>query len=184
MRTNFTILGLMTGSMLLYLWLCTESDNQSQHPGLFQESSAMMLDQHSKPDPFTRADSIIAYAETFLGTGYLYGSSNRKGFDCSGFTHFIYNEFDITIPRSSKYQAGAGVPVPYSEARKGDLIIFTGTNAQVRQPGHVGIVVSRTDTQLTFIHASSSQKESGVKISEVEGTGYKDRFLEVRRVIE
>lgn len=79
-------------------------------------------------------------------------------------------------------QSTDGYSVPKEEARKGDLIVFTGTNPRVRTPGHVGIVLSDAGEEpISFVHASSN---GGVKVSEVETTGYNDRFLQVRRVLE
>ncbi len=72
------------------------------------------------------------------------------------------------------------MPVSRQEAQPGDLVIFTGTNASVREPGHVGIVVSQPGSVISFVHASSN---GGVKVSEVEGTRYDVRFLEIRRVL-
>ncbi|HET6993093.1 MAG TPA: NlpC/P60 family protein, partial [Bacteroidia bacterium] len=48
-------------------------------------------------------DSVVNYAKTFLGTKYKYAScSPKSGFDCSGFTWFVFNHYGISIPRSAK----------------------------------------------------------------------------------
>ncbi|MDX5347731.1 MAG: C40 family peptidase, partial [Hymenobacteraceae bacterium] len=135
----------------------------------------------TRKERFTaKADSIIQYAKQHLGTEYVYGGISYKGFDCSGFTSFVFKQFDIDIPHSSALQALKGKKIAPEKARKGDLIVFTGTNAKIRKPGHVGIVISGTGEPIRFVHASSV---GGVKISEVEGTRYSIRFLEIRRLL-
>ncbi|GAB3815869.1 hypothetical protein GCM10028895_10490 [Pontibacter rugosus] len=105
---------------------------------------------------------------------------SKTGFDCSGFTTFIFDKYNFKIPHSSRLQAQEGQQVLRAKSRPGDLVIFTGTNPSVRRPGHVGIVISEPGDTIEFVHASSN---GGVKISKVEGTRYDTRFLEVRRVL-
>ncbi|PVY40204.1 NlpC/P60 family protein [Pontibacter virosus] len=128
----------------------------------------------------TPTDSLISYALTLMGTPYLYGGTSNSGFDCSGFTSHVFQKFGVPVTRSSTTQSEDGIPVDRDEARPGDLVIFTGTNPQVREPGHVGIVISEPGDTISFVHSSSN---GGVKISQVEGTGYEVRFLDVRRVL-
>lgn len=128
----------------------------------------------------TPADELVTYALTLMGTPYKYGGTSGSGFDCSGFTSHVYQEFGVPVTRSSTTQSVDGRSVSRDEARPGDLVIFTGTNPQVREPGHVGIVISEPGDTISFVHSSSN---GGVKISQVEGTGYDVRFLDVRRVL-
>lgn len=128
----------------------------------------------------TPTDDLIAYALTLMGTPYKYGGTSDSGFDCSGFTSHVYQEFDVLVTRSSTTQSEDGQSVSRDEARPGDLVIFTGTDPKVREPGHVGIVISEPGDTISFVHSSSN---GGVKISQVEGTGYDVRFLDVRRVM-
>ncbi|GGG01588.1 hypothetical protein GCM10011323_03080 [Pontibacter amylolyticus] len=128
----------------------------------------------------TPADELVTYALTLMGTPYKYGGTSDSGFDCSGFTSHVYQEFGVPVTRSSTTQSEDGRSVSRDEARPGDLVIFTGTNPQVREPGHVGIVISEPGDTISFVHSSSN---GGVKISQVEGTGYDVRFLDVRRVL-
>jgi cell wall-associated NlpC family hydrolase len=130
------------------------------------------------------ADSVISYAKTFIGTPYHYtGKCKATGFDCSGFTSFVYGHFGFQVSPGSKDQASAGRPIPIKDASKGDLLIFTGTHIKVREPGHVGIVITKKGEPIQFIHSSSSE-DGGVKISQVDSTKYALRLLEVRRIIE
>lgn len=130
------------------------------------------------------ADSVVTYAKSFMGVPYVWGGSDPSGFDCSGFICYVYRRFGIELPRTSSEQFDAGVPIPYNEARPGDLILFSGRNADGGHPGHVGIVISYDDTGgFSFIHTSSPES-GGVHISsEKSEQYYYKHFLEIRRVI-
>ncbi|MGV3539964.1 MAG: C40 family peptidase, partial [Rufibacter sp.] len=129
----------------------------------------------------SKADSIVAFALQRYGAEYSYGGITEDGFDCSGFTTYVYGKFGVDIPHGSTLQSTQGTSVPLEQARKGDLLIFTGTDVKDRTPGHVGIVITNPPKAVQFVHSSSN---GGVKVSEVEGTLYQKRFLDVRRVIE
>lgn len=123
---------------------------------------------------------LIDYAQSLIGSPYVYAGINPDGFDCSGFVTHVFDKYGIELPHSSAMQAEEGIGISKSEARPGDLVIFTGTDPDLREPGHVGIVISAPGDTIAFVHASSN---GGVKISEVEGTGYERRYLGVRRVL-
>lgn len=125
-------------------------------------------------------EKLISYALSLLGSPYVYAGLSPDGFDCSGFTTYVFAAHDISIPHSSAMQAEQGRSVARQEARPGDLVIFTGTNPEVRKPGHVGIIISSPGDTIEFVHSSSN---GGVKISKVEGTRYDTRFLDIRRVL-
>ena len=132
------------------------------------------------PERKALVNKIIKNGLSRLGTPYIYGGTTEKGFDCSGFVQYAFKKFNINVPRSSTELAEAGKKVKLNEARKGDILIFTGTNVSDRTPGHVGIVISQAGEPIEFMHSSSN---GGVKISQVEGTNYENRFLETRRVL-
>ncbi|MDU0370220.1 C40 family peptidase [Hymenobacter endophyticus] len=131
-----------------------------------------------------RADSIVAFALRQLGTNYCYaGSTPETGFDCSGFVNYVFARHKVPVPHSTALLIDVGRPVPRTQARPGDIIVFTGTAQTATTPGHAGIVLSQPGEPLRFIHSSSARRESGVKISQVEGTDYERRFMQVRRVL-
>ena len=134
--------------------------------------------------PVAKADSIVAFALRQLGTNYCYaGITPEGGFDCSGFVLYVYARYGVATPHSTALLIDVGRPVARTEARPGDIVVFTGTAATSTTPGHAGIVISRPGEPIRFVHASSARRESGVKISQVEGTGYERRFMQVRRVL-
>lgn len=121
--------------------------------------------------------SIVAFAKTMLGTPYKFASTDpAEGFDCSGFITYVFNHFNISVPRSSVDFTNVGREVPINRAKAGDLILFTGTDSSDRTVGHMGIVVDNTDS-LRFIH-SSSGKAYGVIITPLNNY-YKGRFVKV-----
>ena len=125
-------------------------------------------------------DELVAYAKTLVGIPYLYASVDpAQGFDCSGFITYVFNHFQIAVPRSSVDFTNVGKTVNVQSAKEGDLILFAGTVDSFRIVGHMGIITENTDT-LKFIH-STSGKAYGVTISSFT-EHYKKRFVKVRRI--
>jgi peptidoglycan DL-endopeptidase CwlO len=136
------------------------------------------IDDHGKVD----VDSLIVYAKKFVGIPYKWSGNTPAGFDCSGFVSFVYAHYCVSLPRSSVDYFNVGVPVSSDSCRKGDIILFSGTDNNLAVVGHVGIVISNPGEPISFIHSSSSKKHLGVIISELKGTGYVDRFIGMRRL--
>ena len=80
---------------------------------------------------------VISYASNFLGTPYVWGGSSPLGFDCSGFTQYVYGHFGVGLGRTTYEQINEGTPVSRSQLQPGDLVLF-GTSSD---PHHVGIYV-------------------------------------------
>jgi cell wall-associated NlpC family hydrolase len=86
---------------------------------------------------------IVAFARRYIGVRYIYGgTSPRSGFDCSGFTRFVYAHFGIALPHYSGAQFEMGRRVSERGLRPGDLVFFDGL-------GHVGLYIGSG----RFIHA-------------------------------
>jgi cell wall-associated NlpC family hydrolase len=103
------------------------------------------------PYPNYDPSTIVSIARSYLGAPYVYGGASPAGFDCSGFTQFVFAHVGISLPHSSSAQ-GQYTAIAPEAAMPGDLIILNGG-------GHVGIYLGDG----TFIHASTP--ETGVKIS-------------------
>jgi cell wall-associated NlpC family hydrolase len=182
MRFIWLIFGALLAAVLATAW-------HYQHPAAAPRSPAAVLPVvavvERRAAPAVRADSVVRFALAQLGTRYCYaGSSPGTGFDCSGFVRFVFGHFAVDVPHSTSQLIAVGRPVPRAQARPGDIVVFTGTAAGSTTPGHAGIVISNLgETPLRFVHASSARRESGVKISQVEGSGYEQRFMQVRRVL-
>ena len=128
----------------------------------------------------TLRDSLVQFALQHQGLPYQTAGLDPTGFDCSGFVQYTFAHFGLEVPHSSALLAQEGEPVSLQEAHKADIIIFTGTTLSDRTPGHVGIVIANGANGPEFVHASSN---GGVKISKIDSTGYKKRFLQVRRLL-
>ncbi|WP_052352903.1 C40 family peptidase [Neobacillus dielmonensis] len=90
------------------------------------------------------ASKVIAYAKQFLGVPYVWGGSTPSGFDCSGFTSYVFrNSVGISLPRVSRDQQNFGTRIPLSQVQPGDLV-FRGSPAY-----HVGIYIGGGQ----YIHA-------------------------------
>lgn len=141
----------------------------------------------AKPDSnavMTKADSILAYAKTFIGVTYKYASASpTQGFDCSGFVSYVFNHFGYKLPRSSKDYGTIGTKVELADCQPGDIMVFAGGNPQRRPIGHVGIVVENKNGDVHFIHSATS-KHRGVVISHYNSIKYyTQRLVSIRRVI-
>ncbi len=117
---------------------------------------------------------IVAYAKNYLGSKYVYGGSSPSGFDCSGFTSYVYKHFGYSLSRSSSAQSGNGRAVGKENLQEGDIICFA-RNSGSHKIGHVGIYIGSGK----FIHAANSRK--GVIISNVSGDGF--YYVCARRII-
>jgi cell wall-associated NlpC family hydrolase len=127
-------------------------------------------------------NELVNFAETLIGVPYRYGSTNPAvGFDCSGFITYVFNHFHIKVPRSSIDFTDVGKEIPLQSAKRGDIILFTGTDSTERFVGHMGIITSNTDT-LRFIH-STSGKQYGVTITPLNKY-YQGRFVKTLRVFK
>jgi len=91
-------------------------------------------------------------AKTHLGTKYVWGGNGKHGYDCSGFTKDVFEQYGVTLPRNSWKQAKVGKKVSRKNLRKGDLIFFN--SRKQKRINHVGIYLGNG----RFIHASSFHK--------------------------
>ncbi len=98
----------------------------------------------------TVGGSVLGIAKQYIGTPYRWGGTTPSGFDCSGFTSYVYRQLGVSLPRTSFSQSRAGTTVSRSELQPGDLVYG---------PGHVGIYVGNG----SYIHAPSPGQS--VKIS-------------------
>ncbi|TDL78965.1 cell wall-binding repeat-containing protein [Peribacillus frigoritolerans] len=116
-------------------------------------------------------DKLIETAKSLQGVPYLYGGTTTSGFDCSGYTQFVFDKHGVDLPRTTvdQWNDATVVAVP----QKGDLVFFETYKAG---PSHVGIFIGNNE----FIHASSSK---GVTISSMDNVYFEPRYLGVKSFI-
>lgn len=119
-----------------------------------------------------RGQQIVSLAKQFWGVPYVWAGRSPNGFDCSGFTSYVYSRMGIAIPRMADEQFYAGVRV--NDLQPGDLVFFTTYEPG---PSHVGIYVGNGQ----FIHASSGVGQ--VTVTSLSNEYYSSRYLGARRFI-
>lgn len=130
-----------------------------------------------------KRDSIVSFAQSFLKTPYLWGGVSPKGFDCSGFLYYVYQQHQINVSRTSSSYANKGTDVKINDVKPADVLLFTGSDASNKRIGHVGMVLSNINGVILFIHASSSRKHYGVTVTKYNNSGYVKRFLKAISIL-
>lgn len=121
-------------------------------------------------------DAIVREAQKYKGSRYVYGGESPKGFDCSGFTWYVYNKVTgMDITRTVKSQSKQGKSVSNGSWQAGDILIFRNTSGKGLT--HCGIYISGSK----FIHAEN--EDTGVVISSFDEGYYKDHYAEARRLV-
>ena len=126
----------------------------------------------AQDDP-ARYESLLDTALSLRGTPYLNGGTDPRGFDCSGFTQFVYGRHGVPLPREVRDQFTLGTPVDRDRLRPGDLIFFATVSDG---PSHVGIAVGGG----RFVHAPSSR--GVVRVESVGVPYWSSRLVGIRRV--
>lgn len=118
--------------------------------------------------------NVVSYASSFLGTRYILGGASPSGFDCSGFTMYVYGKYGVSLAHSARAQSSVGTAVDKANLQAGDLVLFKGATGN--SIGHVGIYIGGNN----FIHASNPS--DGVKITSMSTSYYQTRYVTSRRV--
>lgn len=129
----------------------------------------------SRSKPSNSGGSVVEYAKKYIGVPYAYGGNSPSGFDCSGFTNYVYSHFGIDLSHSASSQAAAGVYVEKARLVPGDLVFFTYYGGGAIE--HVGIYVGNGQ----FIH--STRPGSTVKITDLNSDYYAKNYVTARRVL-
>jgi cell wall-associated NlpC family hydrolase len=125
--------------------------------------------------PATAGDrALIETALSLRGVPYRNGGSDPKGFDCSGFTQYVYAQFGLALPRETRDQFDFGMPVGSNEVMAGDLLFFATV---APGPTHVAIAIGGD----RFVHAPSST--GVVRIERLSTSYWAGRYVGARRVM-
>lgn len=120
------------------------------------------------PPPATYG-GVVGVAMQYLGIPYVWAGSTPSGFDCSGFTSYVYAKMGVSLPHNAAAQYSYGTPVSRDQLQPGDLVFFEGL-------GHVGIYVGGGE----FIH--SPHTGDVVKISSLGQDYYTRNWVGARRI--
>ena len=118
--------------------------------------------------PPSRYGGVVGIAMRYLGVPYRWGGASPAGFDCSGFTMYVYAQVGVSLPHYTGAQWNMGTPVSRDQLQPGDLVFFNGL-------GHMGIYVGNN----AFIHAPHTGDV--VKISSMTGW-YASTYVGARRL--
>ena len=121
-----------------------------------------------------RRARLAREALSFRGTPYVWGGEGRGGFDCSGFTQYLYKKRGINLPHSAKLQFSKGKPVAKGQLMEGDLVFFNTTGPLT----HVGMYIGNGK----FVHAAN--KRRGVTVDLLDSPYYAKCYAGARRYTE
>ena len=124
------------------------------------------IQTRNRPQKVTKkVDKLISKAEAQLGIKYIYGGSDPSGFDCSGFTKYVFASIGSEIPRIAKDQYNFSKKIKQKDAKIGDLVFFTHGGPIA----HVGLIYNIEEAEIIMIHASSSK---GIQIISLTKSRY------------
>lgn len=160
-------------TFLLLLWLITLCSC-----GILNHGIAGSAGPDTTSADTALRQNVVDHAKKYLGSKYKYAGKSPQGFDCSGFTHYVMEHFDITLSPSSRFQAQEGKPTDWKESKPGDLIFF---RRSAQGPVfHVAMVVENEQDSLKVIHSTSR----GVVIDNLLQSSYwKPKISSARDVI-
>jgi len=117
---------------------------------------------------------VVRTALAYRGGHYVRGGSGPRGFDCSGFTRYVFRKVaNIDLPHTSSGQFRLGKKVSASDLAPGDLVFFRRGGGV----GHVGVYIG--DGQ--FVHASNPSR--GIRVDSINHGSYRRRFVGARRIL-
>jgi peptidoglycan DL-endopeptidase CwlO len=131
----------------------------------------------SSPPPTTAAAHLLHVANQYVGVPYVWGGNTPKGFDCSGFTKYVFAKEGISLPRTSREQArvGSAVSPDFGSLRPGDIMLFAEPGEAI---SHVAIYVGNGE----IIHSSSSVGGVGYTDLNTGGEWFVQNLVAARRI--
>jgi cell wall-associated NlpC family hydrolase len=154
---------------------CASRGNFKPQPFPLPAGSARSAPTPTPPaaEPAAPQVALVDSALSFRGTPYRNGGSDPSGFDCSGFTQWVFAQHGVALPREVIEQFKVGKKIDLDDLQPGDLVFFHTVS---RGASHVGIFVA--DDQ--FVHAPSSK--GVVRVESISSSYWAPRFLGARRL--
>lgn len=132
----------------------------------------------ARPAPFRPGIDgyeLAGAALALRGTPYRNGGADPKGFDCSGFTQYVFSQYGLSLPREVREQYRVGTTIKAEDLAPGDILFFSTT---APGPSHVAIAVGGDQ----FVHAPSST--GVVRVEHLSSSYWSPRYLGARRVTQ
>ncbi|MGM7634705.1 C40 family peptidase [Bacillus sp. Hm123] len=120
-------------------------------------------------------ESMVSYGKNFMGVRYVFGGTTPRGFDCSGFTQYVYKKHGISIPRTTGEQYRVGTSVAKSQLKPGDLVFFK--NTYKRGISHVGIYAGNNQV----LNATTSK---GIALVSLSNSYWGPKYAGAKRVVD
>ncbi len=118
--------------------------------------------------------AVAAAAWNYLGVPYVYGGASPSGFDCSGFTLYLFKQHDISLPHGATAQyKNCGEHVAKENLQPGDLVFFSDSSHAI---GHCAVYVGDD----TIIHARNSVKS--VVTNKLSSSYYTSHYVGAKRI--
>lgn len=140
-----------------------------------ESSHSKYLPSYSVQSAMKLKSELVAASKKYIGVRYVSGGTTPRGFDCSGYTQYVFREVGIKINRNVRTQLSNGIIVAKEDLQAGDLIIFSNTSSR-GFASHVGIYLGNGK----LIHASETK---GITIVELSNSYFTKHYECARRVI-
>ncbi len=144
------------------------------------ESTAAAPAAQETPAPAASANgaSVVSFAKNYLGYPYVAAGKNpTTGFDCSGFTQYVFSNFGVALGGSAASQTSAGTEVSRDQLAPGDLVLFLDEGKSM--VGHAGIYIGGNQ----FIHAANPKRGVVIDFMNESNAYYNSRYVTARRVV-
>ncbi len=189
MPTRLLAAALRSGALAMTLWsaACASSGVPAPKPFPMPEPRVARdpVPRVSRPTPAdapdplptpngVSVDAVLRTALSLRGTPYRNGGSDPHGFDCSGFTQWVFAQHSLALPRETRDQYREGTAISRRQLQPGDLVFFTTT---ARGASHVGIALGGD----SFVHAPSSK--GVVRVESMSLPYWDKRFVGIRRIV-
>jgi cell wall-associated NlpC family hydrolase len=119
--------------------------------------------------------ALAGTALALRGAPYRNGGADPNGFDCSGFTQYVFSQYGLPLPREVREQYRVGKTIKPEDLAPGDILFFATTDPG---PSHVAIAIGGDQ----FVHAPSST--GVVRVEHLSSSYWSPRFLGARRVTQ
>lgn len=139
--------------------------------GYHSRRGTRYIPEAERPEATT---DVVRTAYAYRGTPYRYGGAGRGGFDCSGFTSYLYAKKGVSLPHTARGQFQMGHKVDRGGMKPGDLVFFHTVTSGI---SHVGVYAGNGK----FVHASS-RRSGGVRVDSLDSGYYKHAFRGARRM--